>query len=341
MKPATRIGAASGIVATLAALVLMHVHDVASRSASSGTTTQDATASSEPKPPPDLKTASGSFQSSATSADEVLRARWTTKFRSTDDYLKFIFEALPAAQKGDGRAAWYIGESLKSCALVMKTYADSADSGAQLNQELASMPRAAQWARDLVEQRTQHCLGLAQQDPFEGLPPRAGGYVASYWREQALKNGDPLAREDAAARALTSMSVGGDMPDSDKKKILASVQTDLRTVITSGDPDALFNAGLLLADSRYSDNPLDGIAIALAACDLGRDCSAGNPENAFSQCKLTGACPPDADYAYFLQQSLRPQDYVQVYAHAQEVKRLIEAGDAGSVLASFKFDHGL
>jgi len=30
---------------------------------------------------------------------------WTVKFRSSDDYLKFVIDALPAAQGGDGRAA--------------------------------------------------------------------------------------------------------------------------------------------------------------------------------------------------------------------------------------------
>jgi hypothetical protein len=107
-------------------------------------------------------------------ATSTAAATWTAKFRSSDDYLKFVIDALPAARSGDGRAAWYIGEALASCALVMKTYRGGADPEAQLNQELANMPKAPQWGRDLLAQKTHRCLGLAGEDPFAGLPPREG-----------------------------------------------------------------------------------------------------------------------------------------------------------------------
>ena len=106
----------------------------------------------------------------------------------------------------------------------------------------------------------------------------------------------------------------------------------------SGDPDALYLAGMLLADPRYSSDALNGIAVALAACELGRDCSADNPENSFHNCGVSGACPADADFVYYLQQSLGPSAYAQVYARAQQVKQSVQAGDWDAVMAVLKIN---
>jgi hypothetical protein len=272
------------------------------------------------------------------SATSTTAAAWTAKFRSSDNYLKFVIEALPAAQNGDGRAAWYIGEALTSCALVMKTYLGSADPEAQLNQELANMTKAPQWARDLQAQTTRRCMGLARADPFENLPQRDNGYTSSYWHDLALTDGDPLAQEQAAKDALAAISVARDMSDEARTDKINLGERDLRAAVESGDPDALYAAGMLLANPRYSSNSLNGIAVALASCDLGHDCSADNPDNAFYNCKLSGSCPANADYAYFVQQSLGPEQYAQVYAHAQEIKQSVQAQDWDAVLANLKID---
>jgi hypothetical protein len=263
---------------------------------------------------------------------------WVTKFRSADDYLKFVREALPAARSGDGRAAWYIGQALSSCAYVIKTYQGVRDPEAQLNQQLTGMTKAPQWTKDQLEQKTKRCLGLAQEDPFASLPHRDGGYASSYWNEQALADAEPLAQDAAAAAAMATLSVMRDMSADAKAEKLRAIDTNVRAAVESGDADALFGAGELLADGRYSSNPLNALAVSLAACDLGHDCSADNPENAFANCKFSGACPPDANFAYFLQQSLGAENYAKVYARAQEVKQLIEAGDWDAVLANLKVD---
>jgi hypothetical protein len=55
---------------------------------------------------------------------------------------------------------------------------------------------------------------------------------------------------------------------------------------------------------------------ALATYDFGRDCSADNSENSFYNCKLSGPCPANTDYAYFVEQSLGPDTYAKVYAES-------------------------
>jgi hypothetical protein len=268
-------------------------------------------------------------------------AAWMRRFNASEDYLQFIKDALPAALQGDRRATWYIGVALSSCASVVKRYHDSSDPEAQLNQELSAMRYAPQWARDLTEQQTHRCVGLAQQDPLASLPHRDGGYPPGYWREQALKDGEPLAEDQAATEALASAASAANMSKDERADELKTAQASLRAVVESGDPDALYSAGVLLANARYSGNPQSGLAVALAACDLGHDCSANNPDNVFSRCKLTGACPADADYAYYLQQSLGPDAYAQVYAQAMQIKQSIQSGQLDSVLAALQIDEHL
>ena len=245
-------------------------------------------------------------------------------------------EALPAAQAGDARANWYIGEALSTCALVRKTYHGVADPEAQLNQELSNMPNAPQWARDLLAQKTRRCIGLANEDPFAGLPHRDDGQAAAYWQRRALDLGDALARVQAAADVVARICVSSSMPQAEKSDELKTAETQLREAAQSGDPDALYTAGVLLSDGRYASNPLNGIAVALASCNLGRDCTAANPENSFANCKVSGACPANADYAYFLQQSLGADKYAQVYAHAQEIEQAVRAGDWDAVLSNLR-----
>lgn len=267
-------------------------------------------------------------------------AAWTKRFYSSNNYLRFVKDALPAAMRGNGRAAFFIGKALASCAWVIQNYQHSADPYAQLQQELESEPNAPQWARDLQEKKTRRCLGLVHRDPFKLLPPRQGGYSYSYWFAQGLADGDPLAQVQAAANALAKISVTSSMPGSEKRRLVDLAAKNLRVAVESGDPNALYDAGLLLAENAgVSRNPLSGIAVTLAACDLGYDCSAANPEAVFSGCRLSGACPADADWSYFLQKSLGPAKYAQVYANARQIEYSVKAGNWNAVMGSLALNN--
>lgn len=268
----------------------------------------------------------------------VTPAQWTAKFHSSQDYRDFVVDALPRAMSGDGRAAWYIGQAVVSCVLVTREYHRGVDPQAQIRQQLDNMVKAPQWIRDLGAERTNRCASLAKNDPFGGLPQREGGYSSAYWYELALADKDPLAEEHAAAEAVATITVTKDLSEDAKALQLRIVNTNVRESVESADPDALFYAGTLLSDPRYSNDPLNGIAVAPAACDLGHDCSADNPENPFYNCKLSGECPSSADYAYFLQKSLGPDRYSQIYAHAQEIEQSVRSGEWDAVLKNLIVD---
>jgi hypothetical protein len=272
----------------------------------------------------------------AAASSKPVTNQWGAKFGAANDYRAFIADALPAALAGDGRAALYIGDAISRCALVVKTYRGSDDPEAQLNQELAAMTPAPQWTKDLQATQTRRCLALAKRDPFAELPAVEGGYTSKYWAAQALADGDALAQARAAAAMLTDIAGTQGMSDNDRTAKLKATDENLRAAVESGDPDGLYAAGMLLADGRYSADPLNGIAVELAACDLGHDCSAKNPDNVFSTCAVSGACPADADLAYYLQKSLDPDQYSKAYALSQTIQNAARQGDWDTVMGYLK-----
>jgi hypothetical protein len=260
-------------------------------------------------------------------------------FRSSKDHLQFVRSALPAAIHGDGRAAWYIAQAVSQCALTVKEYKGSSDPEAQLQQALDRMSGAPQWRRDLLSQRTRRCVGLAQSDPFEALPPRADGYPSAYWYDSAVQDGEPLALQRKASIEINEIMGAHNMTDAEKTNQLTNASADLRTAVESGDPDVLFQAGILLMDGRLTSTPETGIAISLAACELGSsNCTSDNPESPLYNCQFSGQCTAGSDYVTVIQHDLGPQDYARVYSQAQQIEQLARAGDWVAISAKLTFD---
>jgi hypothetical protein len=275
----------------------------------------------------------GDAAASGSQPQALPRATWTARFNQSGDYRAFIDAALPYALRGDGRAAYYIGEAVARCAWAVKQFRGAPDPEAQLNQELDAMAKAPQWARDAVAARARRCMGLAQDDPFAQLPQRDGGYGATYWYDTALAADDALAQVRVVTVALADTE---GLKNAERTARLAAIQSNLHAALSSGDPEALYKVGMLAADGRYSQDPLGGVAIALAACELGRDCSAESSDNAFAACNVSGACPPHATLFDVMQRSLGAAKYAEIYARAQQIKASMLANDWPSVESALR-----
>ena len=256
---------------------------------------------------------------------------WGSQFIRATDYLQFIKNAEGAARRGDGRAAYYISKALLVCSPYVVQYRSAADPQAAFQASQMSHPNQPQWAQQVMAQNFSRCEGLIQHDPFASLPPHSGGYTLQYWFNQAVADGDRVAEMDQASSVL------GELYDSPSSATTETVKSQLQSAVTgaveSGDAHAMFLAGMMLSNAKYSPQPLEGVAIALAACDLGYDCSASNPENPFSMCARSGACPADGDFAYYMQQSLGAEQYAQAYSEAQSLEDMLSRNDSAGVAA--------
>lgn len=254
---------------------------------------------------------------------------WEKKFTGAADYDQFITEAMSSAMRGDGRASYYIARALIDCAPYVNRYRGDANPSAAFAADQMSRIKDPQWYRDVVSKRFQQCQHLIHDHPFGELPRRKGGYGFSFWYKQAVADGDPVAVMDQAASTLASLYSQSPSTQTDAQQHAA--QVDIRRAVESGDPHAIFLAGMILANSRYSEQPLEGVAIALAACDMGYDCSAANPNNPFSLCSKTGACPADADFAYYMQKSLGTAEYAAAFTYKQEFENMLARSDVAGI----------
>lgn len=259
---------------------------------------------------------------------------WKAQFTSSADYLQFVKAALPAAKAGDGRAAYYIGQAMFKCGPIIAAARRGGDPEAYVQQQLASLhPGIEQAIKDEHEAKARRCFGLAKENAVDGLPE-----TLAYWQAQAAKAGDPLAQADVAAQAAAEISVDPRMPEDVRAAKLKIVQDNLRAVVESGDPTALFRAGMLMANPQLTTDALRGVSVALAACDLGLDCTAANPDMLFHDCAVSGRCPPGMEWPQELQSSMGQEGYAQLYARAQQVVTAARAHDWNAVLADLTID---
>src|SRR5262249_26275022 len=155
-----------------------------------------------------------------------------------------------------------------------------------------SSNKGPQWMRDQEFDRFRRCSGTINADPFASLPAPSGEYASPhYWFDMAVKDGDPLAAADRAVQDLAA--VGFEKSPELKAATTQRVQEVFASAVGSGDPAAIFRVGVALISGNAAADRVNAAAVTLAACNLGYDCSANNPDNPFSNCRLSGACPAD------------------------------------------------
>lgn len=271
----------------------------------------------------------------------VSDSNWDREFYSTDNLLPLVKRAASAAiYNKDGRAAYLVSQALGACAGVIRKAQLNPDFENTFDDEYAKMaPNATEWIRQKARRDFDRCAALAKADAFSDLPPRPDGYrQSSFWQTMALDNGDPLAEVHQARLDISDAKYGA---QDGRGAVVEMAQQYIIDATRSGDPAALFTAGQILSNSQNSSDPLRGVAISLAACELGYDCSSKNPANVFAVCAVSGACPPDADFAYYMQQSLGAEAYATAYANAQTLKDLIVHSDWDGVASYTILDGSL
>ena len=98
--------------------------------------------------------------------------------------------------------------------------------------------------------------------------------------------------------------------------------------VASGDPEAIFSAGLAIASESAGRNPVRGAAWLLVACRRGYDCSTSNELNEALRCPPGEAtCATGGNVEDRLQAELGPGGFAEAYALSQEFSQLLEGGD--------------
>src|SRR6185437_9437738 len=274
-------------------------------------------------------------------APKAATVDWKKEFDSSSNYFDFVSKAAKKAFDGDGRAALYISKALYVCMPITREYAHSIDPEADFNAYWATRTKAPQWILDRALKDFQSCAGFFKGDAFAALPKRdGGGYDFRYWTDQANQDGDPLAQAEHAASDMYK-TLSEKSSDANAKS-LESAQVAINNAVASKDPAALFHAGLIFSDGRISNDPIQGFSLAIAACDLGYDCSANNTDNLFfGHCVSEGTCQAGATFSDVVTKAIGADGYAKAYARAQQIECALSRGDTNALqqLVQFKINH--
>jgi hypothetical protein len=273
-------------------------------------------------PPPKAN----SFTSSQSSRAGANRTDWDSNFAQTKSYFEFVSQASLAALKGDGNAARNVSVALGVCLPLVRMYGNSSNPEDAFKIHWDNQAYAPQWLLNKANNEFQKCKEfLAGENVFANLPARAGGYNSTrFWADLAVADKDPIALSSQAAVAVNTSARA---PSAEAKtETLDSVQLMINQVVDSSNPAAIFRIGQVLTDGRVSADPVRGFAIALAACDMGYDCSSSNAE-LFGACAIQGDCARNLNYADVVKKAVGEDGYARAYGQAQEFEQALARGD--------------
>jgi len=247
-----------------------------------------------------------------------------------DHPFEFIRELARAAYEGNGDAQYRIAQELDRCEMTLSLVRKSNDP----EEEIWSLP--ASWTQGMKEKafaEYHRCSRLLREDPFAGLPPRAGGYTAGYWKTRAAESGQPLALVEKAF--VTSASA----PDDSGKAAAARTEAHamLQKAILSGNPDALLLVGFNMRASGYSERSQQGAAWMLAGCRAGADCGFDSAIVPFWMCNGDERCQPGTDVETMLSMAFSPAEFTQVHARYEQISAALRARDAEAISAQLSF----
>jgi hypothetical protein len=245
--------------------------------------------------------------------------------QSANNDFEFVADSAKKALDGDGKAARRIGDVLLKCVPTKIQYCDKPDPQAALESDLAGQ-KSPEWIKDRMRTKFLECRDFIRGNPFTGLPDRTGGYESiRFWLDVAYQENDPV--------ALTQHAAGqpGLITGTANSSSIQAAQSDINRSAATGDPEALFRTGLLLSDGRVGQDPLDGFAAMIAACNLGYDCTTNN-EFAFGACAAADACPQGEIYTDKIRNTIGDANYAKAYGRAQQLQDALAKGDTSAVL---------
>jgi hypothetical protein len=239
---------------------------------------------------------------------------------SSQDYVGTVKEAAAAAEQGDDGAARELSVISSRCILVIR----SVRKGESKQSYLAALPFSSSTPYVAhMEHIYDQCAPLAVAPELADWNANSptGKFNAGYWRKVALELQNPATRvENIAAEAGHPPTAAAD-----RKALLDRTRQVATEILRSQDGEAWYKLGMRLGNSDLAKDVTLGLALTIASCDMGYDCSGANERNQLNQCQWFDGCTGSEDVRQRLQ-SGNPQQYAKAYAKYQELKDLLRDG---------------
>jgi hypothetical protein len=238
-----------------------------------GATTVATTSTANASPSPFAHAGGKEPQSSLSST--ASHNDYANAFRASTDYRDFILAALPAAQKGNADAAYYLSAALAYCDETYRFFFKKRDRTLKVDEAIADKARFP-WPNytDAIRLADARC-----HEVNAAREPRWG--TADQWLAMAAEAGQPIAQIQTAASKFIAASVAGQTQKpsaTGQNGELATARTLARVALETRQPEVVFQMADLLAlfkpEISQSDFLRESLTWRYAACLRGLDCSA-------------------------------------------------------------------
>jgi hypothetical protein len=255
----------------------------------------------------------------------------TRQSGSAPEPLQFIRTLAKRAFDGDAEAQYLVAREFDRCGATLSLVRKLGDP------EPAFWRATATWSQGLREwtlREFQRCSPLLKGDPFVDLPPRDGGYPASYWFERARESAHPVAVvEHEVFRMRGIRSEQGLTSDAER----AEARDKIVAALMSGDPDASLALGHSLLAAAEDDLRTAGVAWMLVGCHAGGDCGENSAIVPVAMCVGSGDCPAGMNVESYIGAQLGPAAYARAYALFEELERDLRGGNVAALKAQLDY----
>lgn len=233
-------------------------------------------------------------------------ADWRQASGRMEDVLASLPSAVADALGGDPAAKYHLARTLMVCQLAGNAGRTGPEETWAACREIMASPALGQLSGPNTAGGVAGWAPLLA-DAVQAGDKRAYGYAALY-----CGSGSPCDPTSGDDRLMS----------------LAAAQTRAGLAIRSGDPEAIFHAGLAIGNARLGRNPLRGAAWMLVACERGYDCSGENELNQELICPRGAPdCIPGSSLRDRLQARLGSATYAEAYALAQRYQQDLDSGE--------------
>lgn len=264
------------------------------------------------------------------------RAQWYEDTHRSTDIAKAVRDAAAAAEAGDDGAARAMTYIMLRCALPLR----SIRSGGTREAYIAGYGKSNSAYAAHLQRIYDQCAPLATAAGFEGWENVPGGkWGVKYWRDLSLELGNPATEAEVLAEDLMQAAASG-TPEQ-RTKAQQKAHTFLKDILQKADGESWYVLGMRLGNSDLSSDISTGFALALAACEIGYDCSGDNERNDWYACRWLAGCTETIDLNEHIRAMTGPELYAKSYARSQQLVEMIQRGAWNEVEDFVKLDGSL
>jgi hypothetical protein len=175
-----------------------------------------------------------------------------------------------------------------------------------------------------VERTYDRCAAVASSPEFAAWPLTDGRLTVDYWQQTGQRLKDPVFIGWEAGEELSVLATTEGATRASLKK---SITENIRQVMRSDDAAGWMNLGSMALSDRFSSDPSYGLALILASCERGYDCTNANPNNLLLNCEFNANCAAATTLAEQFNQHYPPEVNARARAHLLELQSFIQEGD--------------